>query len=80
MKARVHVMLKNGVLDPQGKAVQHALGSLGFNGVNDVRQGKVIELELDESDAETARTAVEQMCKGLLANTVIENYAIEIEG
>jgi len=80
MKARVHVMLKNGVLDPQGKAVQHALGSLGFNGVNDVRQGKVIELELDESDAEKARTTVEQMCKGLLANTVIENYAIEIEG
>ncbi len=80
MKARVHVMLKNGVLDPQGKAVQHALGSLGFDGVNDVRQGKVIELELDESDAEKARENVEQMCKGLLANTVIENYAIEIEG
>ena len=73
-------MLKNGVLDPQGKAVQHALGSLGFDGVNDVRQGKVIELELDESDAEKARENVEQMCKGLLANTVIENYAIEIEG
>lgn len=80
MKARVHVMLKNGVLDPQGKAVQHALGSLGFDGVSDVRQGKVIELELNESDTEKARTAVEQMCKGLLANTVIENYAIEIEG
>lgn len=79
MKARVHVMLKNGVLDPQGKAVQHALGSLGFDGVNDVRQGKVIELDLDESDAEKARENVEQMCKNLLANTVIENYAIEIE-
>lgn len=79
MKARVHVMLKNGVLDPQGKAVQHALGSLGFDGVNDVRQGKVIELELDESDADKARENVEQMCKNLLANTVIENYAIEIE-
>lgn len=72
-------MLKNGVLDPQGKAVQHALGSLGFDGVNDVRQGKVIELELDESDADKARENVEQMCKNLLANTVIENYAIEIE-
>ena len=80
MKARVHVMLKNGVLDPQGKAVQHALGSLGFGGVNDVRQGKVIELELTENDAEKARATVEQMCKNLLANTVIENYAIEIEG
>ncbi len=79
MKARVHVMLKNGVLDPQGKAVQHALGSLGFGGVDDVRQGKVIELELNESDADKARATVEQMCKSLLANTVIENYAIEIE-
>ncbi len=79
MKARVHIMLKNGVLDPQGKAVQHALGSLGFGGVDDVRQGKVIELELDESDADKARQNVEQMCKSLLANTVIENYAIEIE-
>ncbi len=78
MKARVHVMLKNGVLDPQGKAVQHALGSLGFGGVNDVRQGKVIELELDESNPETARDTVEQMCKNLLANTVIETYDIEI--
>ncbi len=80
MKARVHVMLKNGVLDPQGKAVQHALGSLGFDGVNDVRQGKVIELELTESDADKARENIEKMCKSLLANTVIENYAIEIEG
>ena len=79
MKARVHVMLKNGVLDPQSKAVQHALGSLGFGGVDDVRQGKVIELELNESDADKARATVEQMCKSLLANTVIENYAIEIE-
>ena len=79
MKARVHVTLKEGVLDPQGKAVQHALGSLGFGGVDDVRQGKVIELELNESDADKARATVEQMCKSLLANTVIENYAIEIE-
>ncbi len=79
MKARVHVMLKNGVLDPQGKAVENALDSLGFGGVQDVRQGKVIELTLDETDAETARTNVAQMCEKLLANTVIENYAIEIE-
>ncbi|MBT3558271.1 MAG: phosphoribosylformylglycinamidine synthase subunit PurS [Rhodospirillales bacterium] len=80
MKAKVHVMLKNGVLDPQGKAVENALGSLGFDGVQDVRQGKVIELTLNETDIETARTNVAQMCEKLLANTVIENYAIEIEG
>jgi len=73
-------MLKNGVLDPQGKAVENALGSLGFDGVQDVRQGKVIELTLNETDIETARTNVAQMCEKLLANTVIENYAIEIEG
>ena len=78
MKARIHVMLKNGVLDPQGKAVQHALGSLGFDGVNEVRQGKIIELDLDEADEKAAHEAVEQMCKNLLANTVIENYAIEL--
>lgn len=78
MKARVHVTLKNGVLDPQGKAVQHALGSLGFDGVNDVRQGKFIELELAETDETKARAAVEDMCKKLLANTVIENYSVEI--
>ena len=80
MKAKVHVMLKNGVLDPQGRAVENALGSLGFDGVQDVRQGKVIELTLNETDIETARTNVAQMCEKLLANTVIENYAIEIEG
>ena len=80
MKAKVHVMLKNGVLDPQGKAVENALGSLGFDGVQDVRQGKVIELTLNETDIETARTNVAEMCEKLLANTVIENYAIEIEG
>lgn len=80
MKAKVHVTLKNGVLDPQGKAVENALGSLGFGGVKEVRQGKVIELTLDETDVETARTNVAQMCEKLLANTVIENYAIEIEG
>lgn len=80
MKAKVHVTLKNGVLDPQGKAIQHALGSLGFSGVDDVRQGKYIELDLAETDAVKAREAVERMCKELLANTVIENYAISIEG
>ena len=80
MKAKVHITLKTGVLDPQGKAVQHALASLGFAGVNEVRQGKYIELDLAETDRAAAKTAVEKMCKGLLANTVIENYAIELEG
>ena len=79
MKARVHITLKNGVLDPQGKAIQHALVALGFNGVDDVRQGKYIELDLAESDPDKARASVEDMCKKLLSNTVIENYAIEIE-
>lgn len=72
-------MLKNGVLDPQGKAIGHALGSLGFEGVGEVRQGKVIELELDAADSEAAEAQVEQMCQRLLANTVIENFSIEIE-
>ena len=80
MKAKVHVTLKNGVLDPQGKAVQHALDALGFGGVDDVRQGKFIELDLTETDAAAARAHVTEMCEKLLANTVIENYAIEIEG
>ena len=78
MKAKVHITLKNGVLDPQGKAIQHALASLGFGGVDDVRQGKYIELDIAETDPAKAREQVEQMCKGLLANTVIENYSIEI--
>ena len=78
MKARVHVMLKNGVLDPQGEAVRHALATLGFAGVNGVRQGKVIELDLDETDAEAARAQVARMCEMLLANTVIESYTVEI--
>jgi phosphoribosylformylglycinamidine synthase len=78
MKARVHVTLKNGVLDPQGRAIAHALSSLGFGGVDDVRQGKFIELDLTETDKARARDQVEAMCKKLLANTVIENYAIEI--
>jgi len=80
MKARVHVMLKAGVLDPQGKAIAHALGSLGFKGVNEVRQGKVLDLDLAESDPARAREEVEQMCRQLLANTVIESYQIEIRG
>ncbi|PKU26409.1 phosphoribosylformylglycinamidine synthase subunit PurS [Telmatospirillum siberiense] len=80
MKAKVHITLKSGVLDPQGKAVQHALSSLGFAGVDNVRQGKFIELELAETDPAKAKSAVEQMCKGLLANTVIENYRVDLEG
>jgi len=78
VKAKVHITLKNGVLDPQGKAVQHALASLGFGGIDDVRQGKYVELTLAETDRDKAKAAVEQMCKSLLANTVIENYSVEI--
>lgn len=77
MKARVHVMLKDGVLDPQGEAVRHALGTLGFEGVEAVRQGKVIELDLAESDRAAAEAAVARMCEKLLANTVIEKYTVE---
>ncbi len=80
MKARVHITLKDGVLDPQGKAVAQALASLGFAGVNDVRQGKYIEIDLDESDPARAREALEDMCRKLLANTVIEDYAIDVAG
>ncbi len=79
MKAKIHVTLKHGVLDPQGKAVGHALGSLGFGGVNEVRQGKYIEIDLEETDSDKALDNVEAMCRQLLANTVIENYNIEIE-
>lgn len=78
MKARVTVMLKNGVLDVQGEAVRHALGTLGFAGVNGVRQGKVIELDLAETDASKAEASVAQMCEKLLANMVIESYRVEI--
>ena len=74
MKARVLITLKNGVLDPQGKAIHHALEGLGFSGVGDVRAGKVIELDLADG---TDDATIEQMCEKLLANTVIENYAIE---
>ena len=75
MKARVHVMLKNGVLDPQGEAVRHALGALGFDSVEGVRQGKVIDLELADG---TTEAQVKDMCEKLLANTVIESYSIEL--
>ncbi|WP_415184878.1 phosphoribosylformylglycinamidine synthase subunit PurS [Phaeovulum sp.] len=78
MKARVHVMLKDGVLDPQGEAVRHALGTLGFTGVDGVRQGKVIDLDLAATDRATAEAEVTAMCEKLLANTVIEKYTIEI--
>lgn len=78
MKARVTVMLKTGVLDPQGEAVRHALGSLGFQGVSGVRQGKVIELDLAETDRTKAEADVKAMCDKLLANTVIESYRVEL--
>ena len=77
MKARVHIMLRNGVLDPQGEAVRHALGTLGFEGVEGVRQGKVIELDLIETEFEVAEKQVREMCEKLLANTVIETYHVE---
>ncbi len=80
MKIRVHIMPKDGVLDPQGNAIRHALSGLGFESVGAVRQGKVIEIDLDEADTETARATVEAMCTRLLANTVIEDYEISIEG
>jgi phosphoribosylformylglycinamidine synthase subunit PurS len=80
VKARVHITLKRGVLDPQGKAIAQALGSLGFAGVGEVRQGKYIEIELAETDRAKAAAAVEAMCRKLLANTVIENYAIDLLG
>ena len=79
MNVRVTVMLKNGVLDPQGKAIEHALHSLGHEGASDVRQGKVIEFTLKESDADKAQEQVTQMCEALLANTVIERYDIELD-
>ncbi len=79
MKARVFVTLKNGVLDPQGKAIGHALHNLGFGAVGDVRQGKVIEIDLAENDQARAQTQLKDMCEKLLANTVIEKYEIELK-
>lgn len=80
MKAVVTVMLKEGVLDPQGKAIQHALHTLGFSGVGDVRAGKVIELELTETDPDKARAEAEEMARKLLANTVIESFRVSVNG
>ena len=80
MKATIRIMLKSGVLDPQGKAIEGALSGLGFEGVNSVRQGKVIVLELADDDPATARANVDAMCRSLLANPVIETYAIDIQG
>ena len=78
MKAKVTVMLKDGVLDPQGEAVKHALNSLEYNTVESVRQGKVIEIVLDETSEEAANKSIKEMCEKLLANTVIESYEIEM--
>lgn len=80
MKARIIITLKSGVLDPQGKAIQNAVGALGIEGVQSVRQGKFIEVDLAASSEAAARETVERMCRELLANTVIENYSYEIEG
>ena len=79
MKAKIHITLKNGVLDPQGKAIAGALHHLGFGNVGEVRQGKYIEVEFAESDKKKAQAAAEEMCQKLLANTVVENYRFEIE-
>mgnify|MGYP000984669281 CR=1 FL=1 len=78
MKARIKITLKSGVLDPQGKAIEHALTGLGFSGINEVRQGKYIEVDLVETKEGAAREQVERICKDLLANTVIENYSYEL--
>lgn len=79
MKAKIHITLKTGVLDPQGKAIQSSLGALGFSGIENVRQGKFIELDISENDRGKAHERLTQMCEKLLANTVIENYAIDLE-
>lgn len=78
MKAKIHVTLKNGVLDPQGRAIAGSLSHMGFDQVRDVRQGKYIELEVAETDPKKAEDMVQKMCEGLLANTVIENYTFEL--
>ena len=79
MKARVTVTLKSGILDPQGKAIEGALGALGFDGVGQIRQGKVFDLSLDTADRAKAETDLKAMCEKLLANTVIENYTISLD-
>ena len=80
MKARIHITLKDGVLDPQGKAIHNALEGLGFDGVNGVRQGKFIEIELDGDDAAAAKAKVSAMCEQLLADMGIEDYSVKIDG
>jgi phosphoribosylformylglycinamidine synthase PurS subunit len=80
VKVLVTVMLKSGVLDPQGKAIAHALGTLGFTGVKDVRAGKLLEIELAETDPEKARAVAEEMARKLLANTVIESFKVVVKG
>ena len=79
MKATIQITLKSGVLDPQGKAIENALGQLGFDGIGEVRQGKLIEIDLRAGNAETARAQLADMCEKLLANTVIENYDIQLD-
>ena len=79
MKVQIHISLKNGVLDPQGKAIENALTNLGFDKVENVRQGKFIELNIDENDPVEARKQATEMCEKLLANTVIENYRVDLE-
>lgn len=78
MKAKIHVTLKNGVLDPEGRAIGHALESLGFKGINDVRKGTYIEIDLKAADKKDAKAKAEDMCKKLLANPIIENYTVDI--
>ena len=78
MKARIKIMLKSGVLDPQGEAIKHALNNIGFESVTGVRQGKVIELDIEGSDKRQVRSQIENMCNKILANTVIENFEIEL--
>ena len=80
MKARITVSLKNGILDPQGKAVEHSLHSLGFDSVKEVRIGKYIEIEIDEADPEKAKLRIDEMCKKLLSNPVTENFRIDLAG
>jgi len=79
MKATIQITLKRGVLDPQGKAIENALGQLGFQGVDEVRQGKLIEIDLNAASADDARAQLTDMCEKLLANTVIENYDIQLD-
>jgi phosphoribosylformylglycinamidine synthase subunit PurS len=79
IKARVTVTLKNGVLDPQGKAIEHALDGLGFTGIGSVRQGKVFDIEIDSTDRARTEADLKAMCDRLLANTVIENYSVAMD-